>query len=211
MNRDETLQVLKEVEAVLEGHFLLSSGKHSGTYCQCAKLMRFPDKAAQVLKSVVQQVEGLSITKVCGPAMGGINVSYEIARQLGKESIFTERKGGEMALRRGFSVGSGDRILITEDVVTTGKSTLETVRALEAYGARVIGVACIVDRHTPDCLLSIPVYSAVTLQIDAYDSEDCPICREGRIPLDKPGSREQNKGTALHFKEGSMKIVSSLR
>ena len=128
MDTNETLAILKECEAFLEGHFLLSSGKHSGGYCQCAKLLRFPHQAAAVLQAVAQQVKDLPITKVCGPAMGGVIVSYELARQLGKESIFTERKDGEMQLRRGFSVGPGDNILITEDVVTTGKSTLETVK-----------------------------------------------------------------------------------
>ena len=190
MTHEETLKILKEVEAVLDGHFLLSSGKHSGGYCQCAKLLRFPDKAAQVLEGVVAQVKDPPITKVCGPAMGGVIVSYEIARQLGKESIFTERKDGEMQLRRGFEVGAGDKILITEDVVTTGKSTMETVRALEAMGAEVIGVACIADRRAADCALSLPVYSAIKLDIKAYDPEDCPICKEGKIELVKPGSRD---------------------
>lgn len=190
----DNLSILKEVEAVLEGHFLLSSGKHSGGYCQCAKLLRFPDKAEQVLKSVADQVRSLDITKVCGPAMGGIIVSYELGRQLQKESIFTERKDGEMQLRRGFSVGPEDRVLIAEDVVTTGKSTMETVRALEAAGAKVVGVACIVDRRAEDCVLTLPVYSAQKLTIDAYDPQDCPICKEGRIPVEKPGSREMKAG-----------------
>ena len=190
MTYDETLKILKDVEAVLDGHFLLSSGKHSGGYCQCAKLLRFPDKAALVLESVVEQVKNLPITKVCGPAMGGVIVSYEIARQLNKESIFTERKDGEMQLRRGFTVGPGDKILITEDVVTTGKSTMETVRVLEAMGAEVIGVACIADRRAADCALPLPVYSAIKLDIKAYEPEDCPLCKEGKIELVKPGSRE---------------------
>ena len=190
MNREETLKVLKEVEAFLEGHFLLSSGKHSSGYCQCAKLLRFPDKAAAVLEGVAEQVKDLPITKVCGPAMGGVIVSYELARQLGKESIFTERKDGEMQLRRGFTVGEGDKVLITEDVVTTGKSTMETVRALEAMGAEVVGVACIADRRAADCVLSLPVYSAIKLDITAYDPEDCPLCKDGSIELVKPGSRE---------------------
>ncbi|MDD3921418.1 MAG: orotate phosphoribosyltransferase, partial [Eubacteriales bacterium] len=99
---EQNLQILKDCEAFLEGHFLLSSGRHSGGYCQCAKLLRFPDKAAAVLATVAEQVKDLPITKVCGPAMGGVIVSYELARQLGKESIFTERKDGEMQLRRGF-------------------------------------------------------------------------------------------------------------
>lgn len=189
MEQNANLEILKECEAFLEGHFLLSSGKHSGGYCQCAKLLRFPDKAAQVLSTVAAQVRGLGITKVCGPAMGGVIVSYELARQLGVESIFTERKDDVMQLRRGFTVGASDKILISEDVVTTGKSTMETVRALEALGAEVIGVACIADRRNAECVLQLPVYSAVKLNIAAYDPDACPLCREGRLPLVKPGSR----------------------
>ena len=188
---EQNLAILKECEAFLEGHFLLSSGKHSGGYCQCAKLLRFPDKAAAVLETVAEQVKGLGITKVCGPAMGGVIVSYELGRQLGLESIFTERQDGEMTLRRGFTVGAGDKILITEDVVTTGKSTMETVRALEALGAEVVGVACIADRRNESYVLTLPVYSAVKLQIEAYEADECPICKAGNLPLVKPGSRKQ--------------------
>ena len=191
MNEAEIIAILKECEAFLEGHFILSSGKHSGGYCQCAKLLRYPDQAARVLSVVAEQVKELAITKVCGPAMGGVIVSYELARQLHTESIFTERKDGEMQLRRGFTVGKGDRILITEDVVTTGKSTMETVRVLEGLGAEVIGVACIADRRNGASALSLPVYSAVKLNFPVYDAADCPLCREGKLPPEKPGSREK--------------------
>lgn len=191
MKREDIIAILKESGAFLEGHFILSSGKHSGGYCQCAQLLRWPDKAAAVLSAVTEQVKELGVTKVCGPAMGGVIVSYELGRQLGLENIFTERKDGEMQLRRGFQVGPGDRILITEDVVTTGKSTMETVRVLEGFGATVVGVACIADRRNAECVLELPVYSALKLDITAYDPSDCPLCREGRIPPEKPGSREK--------------------
>ena len=186
----DNLTIMKECEALLEGHFLLSSGLHSGRYCQCAKLLRFPNQAAAVLQTVAEQVKGLPVTKVCGPAMGGVIVSYELARQLGVESIFTERKDGEMQLRRGFSVGPGDNILIAEDVITTGKSTMETVKTLEEMGAKVIGAACVVDRRAEDCAFKLPVYAALSLDIKTYDVEACPICKEGKLPLEKPGSRE---------------------
>ncbi len=186
----DNLTIMKECEAFLEGHFLLSSGLHSGQYCQCAKLLRFPSQAAGVLATVTEQVKGLCVTKVCGPAMGGVIVSYELARQLGAESIFTERKDGEMQLRRGFSVGPGDNILIAEDVITTGKSTMETVKVLEDMGATVIGAACIVDRRAEDCAFRLPVYAALALDIRTYAPEACPICKAGVLPLEKPGSRE---------------------
>lgn len=186
----DNLTIMKECGAFLEGHFLLSSGRHSGGYCQCAKLLRFPDQAESVLRTVVDQVKSLPVTKVCGPAMGGVIVSYELARQLGAESIFTERKDGEMQLRRGFSVGPGDHVLIAEDVVTTGKSTMETVAVLESMGADVIGVACIADRRAADCTFPLSVYAALKLDIQTYEANECPLCREGGIALEKPGSRE---------------------
>lgn len=186
----DNLTIMKECEAFLEGHFLLSSGRHSGGYCQCAKLLRFPALSETVLVTVTEQVKNLPITKVCGPAMGGVIVSYELARQLGVESIFTERADGQMQLRRGFSVGKGDKVLIAEDVITTGKSTMETVRALEDMGAEVIGAACIADRRAADCEFALPVYAALKLSIDSYDPDECPICKAGNLKLVKPGSRE---------------------
>ncbi|MDR2514103.1 MAG: orotate phosphoribosyltransferase [Christensenellaceae bacterium] len=191
MDQARAIEILRETGAFLEGHFLLSSGRHSGGYCQCAQLLRFPDRAAQVLSLVAEQVRELGVTKVCGPAMGGVIVSYELGRQLGLESIFTERVDDEMQLRRGFTVDENDRILIAEDVVTTGKSTLETVKALEAYGAKVLGVACIADRRAEGFPLKLPVYSAVRLQIESYAPESCPLCQEGLLPLVKPGSRKR--------------------
>ena len=190
MSETNNIKLLKESEAFLEGHFLLSSGKHSGGYCQCAHLLRFPDKAAEVLKDVADQLRDLKIDKVCGPAMGGVIVAYELGRQLGVESIFTERVDNVMTLKR-FTVNKGDRIVITEDVVTTGKSTMETVKVLEDLGAKVVAVACIADRRAANCVLSLPLYSAVKLNIEAYDPDDCPICKEGKLPLVKPGSRKQ--------------------
>jgi len=180
------IDTLKEVNALLEGHFLLSSGKHSNRYCQCAKLLQYPDKAEKVLKLVAEKVKDLQIDLVVGPAMGGIIVAYELGRQLGKPAIFTERVEGVMSLRRGFEILPGQKILITEDVVTTGKSSLETVEVIKSFGGEVIGIACIADRTTTD--VGLPVYGAVKLQIEAWDKENCPLCASG-IEYVKPGSR----------------------
>lgn len=187
MNK-EVVDILIETNAFLEGHFLLSSGKHSKNYVQCAQVLRFPAKAAEVLKPVVDQIKDLKIDKVVGPAMGGVIVAYELGRQLDKEAIFTERKDGIMELRRGFEIKKGDRVIIAEDVVTTGKSTIETKVLLERLGAEVIGVACIIDRRAKGLALGMPVYSALKLEIDTYDAEECPICGTG-VALVKPGSR----------------------
>lgn len=187
----EILEILKATKAFMEGHFLLSSGKHSDQYVQCAKVLRFPDQAEKVLQPVVEELKKLPIDKVVGPAMGGVIVAYEIGRQLKKEAIFTERVDGVMQLRRGFEIKPGDKVIITEDVVTTGKSTIETKKALEALGAEVLGVACIADRRAGDLDIELPIYAAIKLEITAWDAEDCPVCKKNEIKLIKPGSRKE--------------------
>lgn len=187
-NKIDVIEILKECDALLEGHFLLSSGKHSNRYVQCAKVLRFPDKAEKILSIVVEKIKDLDIDLVVGPAMGGVIVSYELGRQLGKETVFTERKNNIMELRRGFEVKPGARIIIAEDVVTTGKSTIETKKVLEGLGGNVIGVACIANRTKDD--IGMPIYSAIDIDIQVYESDDCPLCNEGKIDLVKPGSRE---------------------
>lgn len=188
MSKVDVVEILKKSDALLEGHFLLSSGKHSNRYVQCAKVLRFPKYAEQVLSTVVDQIKDLDIDLVVGPAMGGVIVSYELGRQLNKETVFTERKDGVMELRRGFEVKPGAKIIIAEDVVTTGKSTIETKEALEKLGGEVIGVACIANRTSKD--IGMPIYSAIKLDIQVHDADECPLCKEGKTELVKPGSRE---------------------
>ena len=180
------INILKEVEALLEGHFLLSSGRHSNKYCQCAKLLQYPNKAEQVIKVIVEQLKDVKFDLVVGPAMGGIIVAYELGRQCGKPAIFTEREDGKMTLRRGFEVKAGQKILITEDVVTTGKSSKETIEVLKSFGAEVVGIACIVNRSSED--IGYPLYSAIRLHVESYSPEECPLCK-ANIPYIKPGSR----------------------
>jgi orotate phosphoribosyltransferase len=181
------IEQLKQSEALLEGHFLLSSGRHSNRYCQCAKLLQYPDRASKVLSVVAEKLKDTPVDIVVGPAMGGIIVAYELGRQLGVPAIFTEREEGKMALRRGFEVHSGQRVLITEDVVTTGKSSLETIEVLKQYGVDIVGIACIANRSTRD--IGYPVFDAVKLDIESWEPENCPLCKE-RIPFVKPGSRK---------------------
>ena len=177
---------LKQSGALLEGHFLLSSGRHSNGYCQCAKLLQYPDRAAQVLSVVAEKLNNIPVDIVVGPAMGGIIVAYELGRQLGVPAIFTEREEEKMVLRRGFEVHPGQRVLITEDVVTTGKSSLETIEALMQYGVEIVGIACIANRSTGD--IKYPVFEAIKLNIESWEAENCPLCKQG-IPYVKPGSR----------------------
>lgn len=184
--KNKVLNILSETNALLEGHFLLSSGKHSNRYCQCAKLLMHADKAEEVLKVVSQQVKDIEFDLVVGPAMGGIIVAYELGRQLNKPAIFAERENGEMTLRRGFEIQPGQKVLITEDVVTTAKSSLEVAALIKQLGGEVVGIACIVDRTNGG--IKYPLYSSIKLEIDTYEKEQCPLCRAG-VPYVKPGSR----------------------
>ena len=188
MSKVDVVEILKKSDALLEGHFLLSSGKHSNRYVQCAKVLRFPEYAEQVLSTVVEQIKDLDIDLVVGPAMGGVIVSYELGRQLGKETVFTERKDGEMELRRGFEVKPGAKIIIAEDVVTTGKSTKECIKAIEDAGGVVVGIASIIDRSSGKAGFTVPFYPLASIEVKSYSADECPMCKEG-LPCVKPGSR----------------------
>ena len=190
---EKTITLLRASGAMLEGHFLLSSGRHSDRYFQCAKLLQYPDRAAAVLARVVERIKGdpLSLDAVVGPAMGGIIVAYELGRQLGIPAFFTERDDrGIMVLRRGFTLQKGDRILIAEDVITTATSSLEAADALQALGAKIAGLACLVDRRGPGVSLPWPLYEAARIPAASWDRESCELCKQG-LPLVKPGSRKR--------------------
>lgn len=193
MNTDNmVINKLKEVDALIEGHFLLSSGRHSDKYCQCAKLLQYPDKAGEVLSVVADKLRKVDFDIIVGPAMGGIIVSYELAKQLKKPGIFAERQNGNMTIRRGFQIMKGQKAIISEDVITTGKSSLEVAKVIEKLGGEVSALCCIVDRRSNDVNLPYPVYSCVKLNINTYVKEECPMCKKG-IPYEKPGSRIFNK------------------
>ncbi|MDR2028167.1 MAG: orotate phosphoribosyltransferase [Treponema sp.] len=192
----DIIDLLRESGAMLEGHFLLSSGRHSDRYFQCARLLQYPDRAAAALARAAERIRAdmaagkLAIDAIAGPAMGGIIVAYELGRQLGLPAFFTERDDtGAMALRRGFTVRAGERILIAEDVVTTGKSSAESAAVLEARGARIAALACLVDRRAGETPLSWPLYAACRVEAGNWDAESCELCKQG-IPPVKPGSRK---------------------
>ena len=187
-NKDMIIEELKASEALLEGHFLLSSGKHSNRYCQCAKLLQYPQRAEKVVGVLAKKLEEVEFDMVVGPAMGGIVVAYELARQLKKPGIFSERVDGEMAFKRGFEIKKGQKVVISEDVITTGKSSLEVARLIEELGGEVVGMCCIVDRRTESVQLPYPVYGAIKLDFEIYDKDSCPMCDQG-IEYVKPGSR----------------------
>lgn len=190
-------ELLRETEAMLEGHFLLSSGRHSGKYFQCAKLFQYPDKAQKAVEKIACKISEdiksgkLKVDAVAGPAMGGIIPAWELARQLRLPAIFTERdESGIMSLRRGFQIKNGENILIAEDVVTTGKSSKECAAALESCGAVITALACIVDRRGNTVEeIPWPFYPATVQDVVSWDAADCDLCKQG-IPLVKPGSRK---------------------
>jgi orotate phosphoribosyltransferase len=192
---ENVLALLRDSGAMLEGHFLLSSGRHSDKYFQCAKLMQYADRTAAALAGVAEKIKQeikagrLEIDAVVGPAMGGIIAAYELGRQLGLPAFFTERgNDGVMALRRGFEVYPGQKILITEDVVTTGKSFGECAAVLEAAGAKITALACVVDRRAADIDVPWPFFPACRVEAADWDAVDCDLCKKG-IPAVKPGSR----------------------
>jgi orotate phosphoribosyltransferase len=194
---EDIIRLLKESGAMLEGHFLLSSGRHSNRYFQCARLLQYPDKAAAVLGSVAKRIKDdiqagkLTLDAVAGPAMGGIIVAYELGRQLGLPAFFTERDDtGAMSLRRGFEIKPGQRILISEDVVTTGKSSGECAKVLESLGAKRSALACIVDRRAAGAGdIPWPLYPAAKVNVENWEPGACELCKKG-LPAVKPGSRK---------------------
>ena len=180
---NDVLEILKSCDAFLEGHFLLSSGRHSSAYCQMAYLQQYPEKCAAAMKPVAEKLRELDVDVIVGPAMGGIVYAYELARQTGKRAIFTERVDNVMTLKR-FSIRPGEKCIIAEDVVTTGVSSLETKRVIEEAGGECLGIVCVVDRTKADAPSPIPILaSAAKLDLPNYAPEECPICKEGKLPL----------------------------
>lgn len=186
-------QQLRQEGALLSGHFRLSSGLHSDTYVQCARFLRRPELAGSACAALADQLRaaGLAPDVVVGPAMGGVVIGYELARQLGTPGLFTERDAeGRMSLRRGFALRPGERVIIAEDVVTTGKSTLEVARLLTEMGAEVLAVASLIDRTGGAAKLPFPSFALLPVAAAVYQPEACPLCAAG-VPVVKPGSRPE--------------------
>jgi orotate phosphoribosyltransferase len=191
LTETETTKLLKETGALLEGHFILSSGLRSEKYVQCAKLLMFPDKAEIVCKSLADKIKisKLEFDAIVSPAIGGILAGYEVSRHLNVPSIFVERVNGIFALRRGFSLNQIKKILIVEDVITTGKSSLECANLIESLGSIVSGFACIIDRSSGKSLIKSKIISQISFDIPTYAPENLPE-KLRNIKAIKPGSRE---------------------
>jgi orotate phosphoribosyltransferase len=187
MTTDAVLDRFRAAGALLDGHFRLSSGLHSPGYMQCALVLQWPEHAAALGAALGQATAAWAPTAVLSPALGGIVIGHEVARALGVRAIFAERQEGVLTLRRGFTLDPADRVLIVEDVVTTGGSTRETMHVAQAHGATVIGAAAIVDRHGA-LDLGVPFAALARVTLPTYDPAQCPLCAR-QLPLTKPGSR----------------------
>ena len=188
MESPDVLGLFRMSGALLEGHFRLSSGLHSNRYLQSALVLQFPEHAAALGRAIAERTAHLQPTVVLSPALGGIVIGHETARALGVRAIFAERQDGTLTLRRGFRLASSDRVLIVEDVITTGGSTLETAAVARGSDAHVLGAASIIDRGSDPARLQMPLYALVQLVVPAYEAESCPLCAEA-VPVTKPGSR----------------------
>lgn len=195
MNSDEVLAHFREAGALLEGHFILSSGLHSPAYLQCARVLMDPARAATLCAALAVKVKGEiggAIDLVVSPALGGVVVGYEMARQLGTNGIFTERVDGKILLRRGFAVPAGARVLVVEDVVTTGLSSRECIACIRDCGGHVVGAAALVDRSGGKVDLGVPLAALLSLEVPTYTADDLPD-HLAAIPAVKPGSRDMNR------------------
>jgi orotate phosphoribosyltransferase len=188
MTRDELLDLYRRSGALLEGHFRLTSGLHSPGYLQCALVLQHPQQAEALGRAIAGRVQDLRPTVVLSPALGGVVIGQEVGRALGVRAIFCERQDGRLALRRGFTLDSTDRVLVVEDVMTTGGSTRETIEVAKAAGGQVVGTASIVNRGGAAIRFDVPYVSLLEIALPTYDPDQCPLCAQG-LPVVKPGSR----------------------
>ena len=188
MTETEVLELFRESGALLEGHFRLTSGLHSDRYLQSALVLQHPDYAEQLGRALAARLEHLQPTAILSPALGGIVIGQEVGRAMQVRAIFAERQDGKLTLRRGFTLAKADRVVVVEDVITTGGSTRETIVAAEMAGASVLGAAAIIDRGADPGRLNIPLQALVRMEVAAYAPEACPMCAAGK-PVVKPGSR----------------------
>jgi len=188
MNIEQTLQLFRETDALLEGHFQLTSGLHSPQYFQCAKVLQYPQRAEKLCRLAQQNFAQQKIDLVIAPAVGGIIVAHEVGRLLQTRVLFAERQEGKMSLRRGFQIAAGEKILVCEDVVTTGGSVQEVINLVREAGGEVVGVFCIVDRSNGKANFGVPLLSTLQLSPETYQPENCPLCAKGNA-AEKPGSR----------------------
>ncbi len=188
LTRDALIDVFKSCGALLDGHFRLSSGLHSTGYLQCALVLSHPQRAEQLGQAIAARAARWQPTVVLSPALGGVVIGHEVGRALGVRALFAERQDGALVLRRGFTLDSSDRVLVVEDVLTTGGSTRETMEVTRAAGGRVVGAASIVDRSGGAVRFDVPFEALLAIDVATFQPETCPLCARG-VPVVKPGSR----------------------
>lgn len=192
ISRDRVTEILMKAGVLLEGHFLLTSGRHSNRYLQCAKIFRNTKYSEELCGALAEQFKDDDIQLVIGPAMGAVQMAYEVSRHIGCENFFAERdENGEMALRRGFAVEEGQRVLIVEDVVTTGGSVREVMELVRRAGGVVAGVGSIVDRTGGKIDFGVPFRAVYVADVTSWEADECPLCKEGVGAPVKPGSRKK--------------------
>ncbi|MFZ0037410.1 MAG: orotate phosphoribosyltransferase [Candidatus Acidiferrales bacterium] len=195
MTRGELIKLLEEIGAVRQGHFELSSGRHSGTYIQCALVLQHPNHAEALGRAIAEKFQDLNPSCVVSPAMGGVIIGHEVGRALGVRAMFVERdRSGQMTMRRGFELKPGERVLVVEDVWTTGGSTRETIGVVEQTGGLVVATGAIIDRSGGRLELNVPARALLELDVPSYESDDCPLCRAGSLAM-RPGSRFARAGS----------------
>jgi orotate phosphoribosyltransferase len=190
MTSEQVVDLFRREGALLEGHFRLSSGLHSAGYLQCALVLQHPAQAMTLGTALAGRLGGLGATAVLSPALGGLIIGHEVARALGLRAIFAERLDGVLALRRGFQLAPSDRVLVIEDVLTTGGSTRETIRVAVDEGATVVGAGAIINRSGAPPDLGVPFHALASLALPNFEPGTCPLCLEG-VPVTKPGSRQE--------------------
>ena len=190
---EQVLQLLRATGAVLEGHFVLTSGQHSGGYVQCAQVLQYPQHAEALGRWLADRWRGTAVDVVISPAVGGIVIGQEVARALGVRAIFGEREDGVMTLRRGFEVTAGERVLVVEDVTTTGGSVREVMQVAQERQGQIVGVGAILNRSAASIDLGVPLHVLATLPMQNYQPEACLLCQQGNQPV-KPGSRQLPRG-----------------
>lgn len=188
MTESEVKQLLLATGAILEGHFLLTSGLHSPLYVEKFQVLQYPDYTAQMCGALADKFYGENVELVVGPVTGGILLAHEVGKSLGTRAIFTERENGKMTLRRGFVIKPGERVLVVEDIVTTGGSVKEVIDVVTEHGGIPVGVGILVDRSGGKADFGVPTKALLHLKVDTYSQDDCPLCSQG-IPVTKRGSR----------------------
>lgn len=188
MEREEIIAIFKETGVMLEGHFQLTSGRHSDHYMQCARLFQYPNYSKLLCGELAKAFSDIKIDLVAGPAVGGIIIAYQTAECLGVRNIFAERQDGKMTFRRGFAVKPGENVLVCEDVVTTGGSVREVIDLIREAGGNVVGVGAIVDRSNGQVDFGVPFKAVLSMKVKSWEADECPLCKAGSV-AEKPGSR----------------------